>query len=362
MTTGLELILNYVKQKNLDAVLINSSEHLISPNLKYVTGFTGTEGAALISASERHFVTDGRYKLQASQQVVGYKIHTTRDKVAAIARILRARRLSRIAIEPARITHELVVKLKHKVPTLTVHYMDQRFLNRFRIRKAPAEVQLLKNAAEIASNACRSVVTENLIGKSELEIAGKLELLFRALGADGPAFPTIVASGPRGALPHAVPTTKKIQPGDLLILDYGCSLGGYNSDETVTCIAGRQPTSLQKKMHATVREAQLRAVEALRVGVKAQAVDNIARKCIADAGFGKHFVHALGHGVGLEVHEPPWLTPRGRELLEEGMIMTIEPGIYIEGVGGVRLESLVLMKADGPIVLSQMTKDLILVN
>jgi len=362
MTTGMEHLVQYMTQKHLDAVLVNSSEHLLSHNMRYITGFSGSEAAALITPKERHFITDGRYKLQAAQEVAGYKIHVARDKVGTLARLLLTRRLFRIAVEPARVTYELIAELKNKVKQLIVHHIEKKFLNDFRTRKAPAEIQLVRTAAGIASEACSRVVKEGLIGKTELEIAGKLEFLFRTLGADGPSFPTIVASGPRSALPHASPTTKKIRPGDLIILDYGCTIGGYNSDETVTCIAGKQPTSLQRKMHTVVRKAQLIAVESLRVGGTVSAVDSVARKFIADSGFGKHFVHALGHGVGLEVHEPPWLSSRGRGVLEQGMIMTIEPGIYIEGVGGVRLESLVAMETDGPVILSQMTKDLISVD
>ncbi len=362
MILGIEHLLHYVKRKHLDAVLLNSSEHLISHNLRYVTGFSGTEGAALIAPNELHFVTDGRYKIQAEQEISGYKIHVARDKIAAVARLLETRRLFEIAIEPARLTHEWVAKLKHKVPKLIVRDMDKKFLERLRITKEAAEVELVKKAAEIASEACRRVVEEGLVGKTELEIAGKLEFYFRTLGADGPSFPTIVASGPRSALPHAAPTTKQIGQGELIILDFGCTVGGYNSDETVTCIARRQPTPIQRQMHAAVREAQLSALATLRPGVKASEVDRAARSCIAEAGFGKQFVHGLGHGVGLEIHEPPWLIPRGKEVLEEGMIMTIEPGIYIEGVGGVRLESLILMGVNGPLILSQMSKDLISVD
>ncbi len=282
--------------------------------------------------------------------------------MAALARLLTTRRLFRLAIEPSRVTHELITSLTRKTPDLVLRPLDKKFLDHFRIRKTPAEVERVKKAAEIASQACRRVVEEGLAGKTELEIAGKLELLFRTLGADGPSFPTIVASGARSALPHAVPTPKEILPGDLTILDFGCTLDGYSSDETVTCVVGASPTPLQKKMHEVVLEAQRRAIEALRVGVAVRAVDEVARKCIADAGFGKHFVHGLGHGVGLEVHEPPWLNPRGKEVLEEGMIVTIEPGIYIEGVGGGATRKLIVMRTDGPVILSQMPKDLILVN
>jgi Xaa-Pro aminopeptidase len=362
MTQALERLTRYIQQRGLDAALINSSEHLASPNLKYVTGFRGSDACAVITPTERHLITDGRYKLQAAQEAPDFKLHVTRDKTAVLARLLITRKLFRLAIEPARVTHELITNLTRKAPELVLRPLNKKFLDHFRIRKTPAEIELVKKAAEIASEACRRVVEEGLAGRTELEIAGKLELLFRSLGADCPSFPTIVASGARSALPHAVPTPKEILPGDLTILDFGCSLSGYSSDETVTCVAAASPTPLQKRMYEVVREAQLRAIDSLRVGVPVGAVDEVARKCIADAGFGKHFVHGLGHGVGLEVHEPPWLTPKGKEVLEEGMIMTIEPGIYIEGVGGVRLESLIAMRTDGPVILSQMPKDLILVN
>ena len=188
-----------------------------------------------------------------------------------------------------------------------------------------------------------------------------LESSFRRNGGHAIAFDTIVASGPRSALPHGKASDKVIGTGELVIIDFGCRFEDYNSDETVTCVVG-SPSSEQRKIHAAVYKAHMKAIDFLKVGVRAKDVDKIARQAIDKAGYGKYFLHGLGHGLGLEVHEPPYLSPLGKGTIEEGMVFTIEPGIYLEGVGGVRLESLVFMDRDGPSILSRMPKDLLVIT
>ncbi|MDP2689128.1 MAG: M24 family metallopeptidase [Deltaproteobacteria bacterium] len=195
-------------------------------------------------------------------------------------------------------------------------------------------------------------------GVTEKEAASLIELSFRKAGADGLAFDTIVASGPRAALPHGKASSKRVKRGELVVADMGVALNGYNSDETRTFSVGR-PSPEQRKVYQTVLDAQMRAIEKVAPGVKAAEVDSEARSLIEKAGYGKFFGHGLGHGVGLDVHEPPSLSPLSKETLEEGMVVTIEPGIYIPGWGGVRIEDMVLVMKDGFEVLTTTSKDLV---
>jgi Xaa-Pro aminopeptidase len=200
-----------------------------------------------------------------------------------------------------------------------------------------------------------------LAGRRESDVAADMELLFRRAGAESIAFPTIVASGPRGALPHGTASSKLIEPGELVVVDFGCKFEGYSSDETVTCVVGR-PSGQQKKIHKSVYAAHMRVLDAIKEGIEVRELDKIARQSIDQDGYGKYFVHGLGHGVGLETHEAPYLSPRGKGVIQRGMVFTVEPGIYIEDYGGVRLESLVFMGDSGPEILSEMPKDLISVS
>jgi Xaa-Pro aminopeptidase len=312
----------------------------------------------LLTRTERHIFTDGRYKTQAQQEAVGFRVHVVRNKVAALTRAIVRSGIRSIGVESSRISYEFVSQLKNRLPKLDVVQLQRHFVDGFRIRKTAEEKEKIGEAAAIASTACRKVIDGRLVGKRETEVAGELEALFRTAGAEGIAFDTIVASGERSALPHGKASERVIGPRQLVVIDFGCRFQGYNSDETVTCITG-SPSTEQAKIHRAVYDAHMKALEAARVGVRARALDVVARKSIDAAGYGKHFLHGLGHGVGMEIHEPPYLSPRGKGILEEGMVFTIEPGIYVEGIGGVRLESLVFLGSTGPELLSQMTKDLV---
>ncbi len=350
-----------LRQFRVDAVIFNSSEVLPSTNLRYLTGFTGSDGSVLFTPTERHLFTDGRYKIQAREETAGMRIHVVRNRLDAVARWLRAKKIRRLGVEASRISHEFVSQLIKKVPALEIVALSRQFLETLRIRKTQEEKDKIQRAAAIASTACRETLKSGLEGKRESDVAADLELLFRRGGADGTSFPTIVASGPRGALPHGTASTKIIRAGELVVVDFGCWFEGYSSDETVTCVVG-SPSTEQKKIHRAVYNAHMKALDSVKEGVAVREMDKIARQSIEHDGYGKYFVHGLGHGVGLETHEPPSLSPRGKGVLEEGMVFTIEPGIYLEDYGGVRLESLVYLGKSGPELLSQMPKDLISVS
>lgn len=345
----------------VDAVLFNSSEVLPSTNLRYLTGFTGSDASILVTAAESILITDGRYKTQAKEETSGLSIRIVRNRLDAVARTLRLRKLRRLGVEASRVSHEFVFQLQKKLPALEIVSLSRKFLEHLRICKTPEEKEKIKKAAVIASSACRTTLESGLQGKKESDVAAGLELLFRRGGAEGIAFTTIIASGPRGALPHGMASNKVIEAGELIVVDFGCKFEGYSSDETVTCVVGA-PSGEQKKIHKAVYDAHMRALEAVKDGVAVRELDRIARESIHQAGYGKCFLHGLGHGVGLETHEAPYLSPRGKGVLQEGMVFTIEPGIYIEDYGGVRLESLVYLGGSGPEVLSEMPKELISVG
>ena len=346
----------------VDALLFNTSEILPSINLRHLTGFTGSDASVFITRSERHLYTDGRYKTQVKQQAPDFQTHVVRKKLDALGRAVKKAGVKRLGIESGRVTYDFVRALEKRAPKVKIVGLSRNFLEGLRIRKSEQERATIRKAAGIASRSCKQLLGgKPLAGRIESDVAEELEALFRRNGADGVAFETIVASGDRSALPHGMASDKKISKGELIVIDYGCRFDGYNSDETVTCVVGR-PSSEQKKIFQAVRDAHDKAIESLKEGVRTKEVDKIARESIDRAGFGKYFLHGLGHGLGLEVHEPPYLSPLGRGVISAGMVFTIEPGVYVEGLGGVRLESLVYMDRNGPEILSGMPKDLIQIS
>ena len=358
MNSSAPRIEDSIQKFGVDALLFNTSETLLSFNVRYLTGFTGSEAAVLLTRNERHLFTDGRYKTQAKQQAPGFRIHVVRNKLGALAGSIAAAGIRKLGIETERISYEFVSALNRRLPELEVVPIDKKYLEHLRSRKTSEEKAKIKLAAHIASMSCREIIGRGVSGKTEIAVAAELEMEMRRNGAEAVAFESIVASAERSALPHAEPTDRVIGANELVIIDYGCRLDGYHSDETVTCLTG-EPSAEQKKIHQVVYDAHMRALEAVKPGVSAREIDAVARRSIEAGGYGKYFLHGLGHGVGLEIHEPPFLSPRGRGSLEEGMIFTIEPGVYIENLGGVRLESLVYLDRQGPEILSEMPKDLI---
>jgi Xaa-Pro aminopeptidase len=345
----------------VDALLFNTSEASASATVRYLSGFTGSDATLLLTPNERHLFTDGRYKIQVARQTTGFRTHVVTKKIDALAGTLSGLAVRRLGIEASRITYEFANALVRRVGDLQLIPLKREFLEGIRLRKTPEEKAIIQRAAEIASAACRDVIASGLSGKRETEVAGALETQFRNRGAEKIAFDTIVASGERSALPHGMASERVIGRGELVVIDYGCRVDGYHSDETVTAITG-SPNPDQGRIHEVVYSAHMTALERVKPGIRARQLDGIAREVVEKAGFGRYFVHGLGHGVGLDIHEPPSLSQRGRGILDEGMVFTIEPGVYVEGIGGVRLESLVYLGSDGPQLLSQMPKDLICVE
>lgn len=337
-------------QHDLDAVVL-----FHRPNLQYLCGFTGTDGALVIAADRIVFLTDSRYTAQAGAQVQADEVIEYPAKWQGCVDFLRSRGYTRLGFEADVLTwaaHDRLLRLGGGelvwVPLDTP-------LQQLRRRKDEVELALLDEAADIAARALDQVLPLVCPGGVEREIALELEFAMRRLGAEAAAFDIIVASGVRGALPHGIASDKRLEPGDLVTIDYGARYRGYHSDETVTLALGEVSSRLQQ-VYDTVREAHDLAIAALRPGMSLKAIDAVARDHIVARGFGDYFGHGLGHGVGLEIHEFPTLSPRSEDLLEEGMVVTIEPGIYLPGEGGVRLEDMVVVTADGCRILTRQSK------
>jgi Xaa-Pro aminopeptidase len=326
-------------------------------NVRYLTGFTGTNGACVCGPGERLFLTDFRYTERAAAEVEGWEAVTvSRDWLGGIAERLDGR----FGFEDDQMSVRTLEKLKEKLPDGAEPVAAGGTVGRLRRVKDADELAAIAAAAELADEVWGWTLEQGLAGRRERDVARAAEARIRELGAD-PSFPAIVAAGPNGALPHAEPGEREIGRGELVVFDMGAKLDGYCSDGTRTFATG-EPGESAREVYEVVREAQAAALDAIEVGAKGEAVDAVARRVIEDAGYGERFGHALGHGVGLEVHEEPKLAQRSEDVLEPGEVVTVEPGIYLPGELGVRIEDLVVVMGDGPRNLSGLAKDLQIVD
>jgi Xaa-Pro aminopeptidase len=317
-------------------------------NVRYLTGFTGSSGCVLVTPRLNLFFTDFRYEQQASRQVKDFSVRIIRGVPcieAAVYAESRRMKLGVLGFEGASLSQNMYRKLRRSLKG--VKFKDvSGTVERLREIKSRGEVAAIRKAAAIADAALKRLGRTRVTGKSEKEIAWLLERWMREAGSEALPFDIIVASGRRSAMPHGIATDKVIKPNELVVVDLGARVGGYCSDITRTFATGNL-TRRQQDIYTVVREAQERALEAVKPGVVSAAVDDIARSYIRQAGYGGLFGHALGHGVGLEAHEAPVLAARSTEELAAGMVVTIEPGIYHQRVGGVRIEDTVLVSVLG---------------
>jgi len=334
-----------LRRRRLSATLIT-----YLPNVRWLCGFSGSAGSLLVSARDVVFFSDFRYRAQSRREVRGARLFEyASGSVEPIAAAVRQARVSRLGFESERLTVATHGDLAAAMPGVELVPL-RGTVETLRAVKDPAEVAVIRRALAIAGRAL-AVSTRRLVGKSEIAIASRLQAEIRRIGGDDESFPTIVVSGPRAALPHGLPTARMIGGGDLVVIDFGVRLSGYCSDTTRTF----SPVKWEKRskdIYRVVLEAQRAALAVIGPGVKGSDVDAAAREVIERAGHGKHFGHGTGHGVGLEVHEKPVLSPRSGERLESGMVVTVEPGIYVENYGGVRIEDMVLVTKTGREILS----------
>jgi Xaa-Pro aminopeptidase len=340
---------NFTKH-HLDAILITDLN-----NVRYLSHFTGTNGVILATKERGYFFTDFRYREQAKKQVKGFTtIIVQRDLVGEIAQKLKDYKIKRLGLEAGAIKYAEYVRLEKNLKGIKlVPVTDDPA--KIREIKTKIEIKAIERALAINKLAFDEVKRIIKPGISEIEVKTLLEIAMLKHGADKIGFDTIVASGWRGALPHGVASNKKIRAGELVTIDFGCTMDGYNSDETVT-IAQGTINKEQRTIHQIVFDAQQAAVAAARPGAKCSDIDKAARDFITKQGYGQYFGHALGHGVGLEVHERPVLSPNSTDILEEGMVFTIEPGIYIPKFGGVRIEDVFVCTKSGARRLSKINK------
>jgi len=337
-----------IAERELDRMLVTDLT-----NVRYLTGFTGTNGACICGPGLRLFLTDFRYTERAATEVEGWEAVTIADDwLGAIAERL----VGQVGFEDDHMPVRALAKLKEKLAEGAEPVAAGGTVERLRQVKDEIELAAIEAASELSDEVWRWSLERGLAGQAERDVARAAEARIRELGGD-PSFPAIVAAGPNGALPHAEPGEREIGRGELVVFDMGAKLDGYCSDGTRTYATGELGDEAAA-VYETVRAAQQAALDAVEAGVKGEAVDTVARDLIAAAGHGDHFGHALGHGVGLEVHEGPRLSQRSDDVLAPGEVVTVEPGVYLPGKLGVRIEDLVVVTESGFRNLSGLPKEL----
>jgi Xaa-Pro aminopeptidase len=338
--------------QRLDALLVGAL-----PNIRYLTGFTGSAAYLVVRQDGAALYVDGRYAEQASQEFAGGEVLTTpRDIVGGVLAALARRRPARLGFESAHLSYEAWHRLTDALSGVEVT-PTAGLVERLRARKDAAELAALRRAIAITDQAYEDCLRWLAPGLSEAEVAARCEYFQRSRGADRKETRTAVGSGPRSALPHCIAADRVTASGDAVLLDLGCTVHGYTSDLTRTVVVGRPPEELVR-IHGIVGEAQALAIQAIRPGVEGRAVHALAAQCIARHGYGDRFPHALGHSIGLNIHERPQLSPIETAVLEPGNVITVEPGIYLPGRFGVRTEDVVLVTEAGCETLSQAPRDL----
>lgn len=330
-----------LQEKSLDALLVQSL-----PNLRYLCGFTGTDGVLVVLPGRIVFLTDSRYATQAQQQVTADEVIVYRQKWDSVCDLLRRSGVVRTGFEGDVVTVAQLQQLEEKGGGAIRWQALTTELRTLRMLKTAEEIAALERAAELNERAFAAILPWLRPGVRECEVALELEIALKRLGGEDKAFDFIVASGERGAMPHGVASDRKLCAGELVTVDFGTRWQGYHSDETVTLALGAVPDRLRELFDLTL-EAHDRALDAICPGVTLQVIDGVARNLIEAGGYGENFGHGLGHGVGLEIHEAPVVSQRSEEVAREHMVFTVEPGIYVEGVGGVRIEDTVVVTANG---------------
>jgi len=346
-----------IRRKGADVLLVTQPE-----NRRYLSGYTATdltiaESAGVLLVPGRGtplLLTDSRYVLQAEKEAAGFEVVLLQGSLqATLKKIVGRRGWRRLAFESHYVLHSSALQLKafgqkHGVEMIPVTGLVEKM----RIRKSREEIRKIRQAVLLNEAVFQETYANLKPGQTEREVARAIEAAMLQKGAEAVAFPTIVAAGPNGALPHAVPSDRAINEGETIIIDMGLKLDGYCSDMTRTVVLGK-PDRDTIKIIRLVRQAQRAALQTIKAGILARDADRAARALIAAAGYGKNFGHGLGHGVGLAVHEPPSLNRMRRNTLQAGMVVTVEPGIYLPGWGGVRLENMVVVEEKGCTVLNR---------
>ena len=343
----------------VDAMLVSRNA-----NKRYFSGFrlsdaegptSGWSGTLLVTHDEAMILADSRYTEQATNEAPGWEIvATSRPMHVELPPILLRLEIAALGMEAAVVPHAQWSALAEAAPGVELHAMDEELVP-LRILKTPEEVEAIGRACAMTDSCFAHLADFVKAGMTEREVAWELESYFRANGAEGLAFDTIVLAGPRAAMPHGRPSEASIDPGNVLLIDFGCTVEGYRSDMTRTVFVGEVPDDI-RRYHGAVREAQQAAIDAIAVGVNGQELDAIARRRIETEGV-EPYGHGLGHGIGLETHEPPSLRRSEAWTLETGMVFSVEPGIYLPGVTGIRIEDIVALEPSGPRLLTNSPRE-----
>ncbi|HEY2458176.1 MAG TPA: Xaa-Pro peptidase family protein [Candidatus Acidoferrum sp.] len=343
-----------LKQRKLDCLLVT---HV--PNWYYLTGFTGESAALILSEDGATLLTDGRFTIQAKEETAGVKIELQKEGLyTSVGNYLKQAGLERVGFDPQHWTVEQMGTLRKACKGRCKTVEAAGVVEALRMKKDARELATMRKAAILAGDVLESVLKLIRPGIRESEIGAEIEYQMRKRGASGASFESIVASGERSALPHARPTSKRLRKNELVVLDLGAILDNYCSDMTRTVYLGKAPKRV-RQWYGAVQEAQSAGVNAVKAGVSCGEVDAAARDVLKRSGLENHFVHSTGHGLGLEVHEEPRIARGQKVRLAVGNVVTIEPGVYFEGVGGIRIEDDVVVNAGKGEVLTRVTRDLI---
>jgi len=351
--TRIEKLKSFMSELSLDALYIT---HL--PNIRYLTGFSGSSANLLLTAQKDYFISDFRYKDQAAQQVQGFQIIINYENIKELKRILENNGYRKIGFESTHLIYDDLESFKQAADGIEFVQLKNK-VEEFTVQKTQEEIEKIKRAIEITDITFSRILDILKPGISELELSAEITYFQKSFGAEKDSFDPIVASGWRSALPHGIASDKKIQKGDAVTLDFGCVFQGFCSDLTSTVFIG-EPSKELKKIYRIVLDAQQKAIDNAHANLSSKTLDSVARDYINRQGYGDYFGHGLGHGLGIEVHEQPGLNQRTDTNLKENSVVTIEPGIYVPSLGGVRIEDDILLQETGCIVLNHSPKELLI--
>ena len=362
--TPLTAVRGVIDERGLDAILISRNAHK-----RWLSGFrlgdadgptSGWSGTLLVTRDAKLILADSRYTEQASHEAPGWEIVPTTGPIhAELPELLLRHEVEALGLEASVVPHADWFRLAEAAPGVELHAIDEELVP-LRLFKTPAEVDAIGRACTLTDACFDHLVGWIRPGMPEREIAWEIESFFRSNGAEGLAFDTIVLAGPRAAMPHGRPSDARAEPGNVLLIDFGCIVDGYRSDMTRTLFVGEVPDEI-RRYHDAVREAQAIAIEALRVGVNGQELDAAAKRRIEAEGV-EPYGHGLGHGIGLETHEAPRIRASEGSILEAGMVFSIEPGIYLPGVTGIRIEDIVALEEGGARRLTNSPREAVVVG